>query len=73
MGVICGGWCNIVLLLLLLLLATPCPGLMVLGHIERLVNGLWDWFDVRVHLLLNAFHVVPVVVRDQIDRQTQVA
>ena len=48
-------------------------GLVVLGDVERLVNRLRDRLDVRVHLLLDPLHVVPIVVCDQVDRQTQVA
>ena len=57
----------------LLLLILAIIGLVVLGDVERLVNRLRNRLDVRVHLLLDALHVVSIVVCDQVDGQTQVA
>ena len=56
-----------------LLLLLAFIGLVVLGDVEGLVNCLRDGLDVRVHLLLNALHVVSIVVCDQVDGETQVA
>ena len=57
----------------LLLLILAIIGLVVLGDVERLVNRLRNRLDVRIHLLLDALHVVSIVVCDQIDGQTHVA
>ena len=57
----------------LLLLILAIIGLVVLGDVEGLVNCLRDGLDVRIHLLLNALHVVPIVICDQVDGETKVA
>ena len=41
-------------------------------RVEVLVNVLGDGLDLRIQVLLNAEHVILVVLRDEIDGQTEV-
>lgn len=46
---------------------------VVLGHIQALVDDSGDGFDLRPELLLDSFKVEAIVVRDEVDGQTQVS
>lgn len=45
---------------------------VVLGHVEALVDDARDGLDLGAELLLDALQVEAVIVRDQVDGQTQV-
>ena len=46
---------------------------MVLRHIEALVDDARDGLDLRPELLLDALQIEAVVVRNQVDGQTEVS
>lgn len=61
---------------LLLLLLLTCLALVVAParcDIQASVDVLWDGHDLRSELLLNLVQVEAVLIRDEVDRQTQVS
>lgn len=70
MGHVYAGDKALYLVLLLQLLSALA---VVLGHIKALIDAAGDGLDLSAQLLLYALQVEAIVVRDQIDGQTQMS